>query len=87
MNQTRLESLAEVTINVIIGWVIAFITQMIVFPAFNIHVSLVNQFWISVIFTVVSIIRGYIIRRWFNAGIHRIAIEFIKNLGLQNVRR
>ena len=80
MHQTRLESLAEVTINVIIGWVIAFVTQIIVFPAFNIHVSLVNQFWISVIFTVVSIIRGYVIRRWFNAGIHRIVIEFIRNV-------
>lgn len=80
MNQTRLESLAEVLINVVIGWCIAFITQLIVFPLFGVHVSLSSQIWISVIFTVVSIIRGYIIRRWFNAGIHKLAIQFIKKL-------
>ena len=78
MNQTRLESLAEVLINVVIGWVIAFITQLIVFPMFGVHVSLSSQFWISVIFTVVSIIRGYVIRRWFNAGIHKLAIQCIR---------
>ena len=78
MYQTRLESLAEVTINVGIGWIIAFITQLIVFPMFGVYVSLSNQIWISVIFTVVSIIRGYIIRRWFNAGIHSMVVNLFK---------
>ncbi len=78
MNQTKLESLAEVLINVAIGWGIAFITQLIVFPLFGIHVPLSSQFWISVIFTIVSIIRGYVIRRWFNAGIHKLAIQCIR---------
>ena len=80
MNQTKLESLAEVLINVVIGWGIAFVTQLIVFPKFGIHVPLSSQFWISVIFTIVSIIRGYVIRRWFNAGIHKLAIQCIRKV-------
>lgn len=78
MNQTRLESLAEVIINVIIGWGVGLLTQLVVFPIFNIHVSFGDQFWISVVFTVVSIVRSYAIRRWFNAGIHKVAVQFIR---------
>jgi hypothetical protein len=80
MNQTKLESLAEVIINVVIGWIIGLATQLLVFPIFGIHISLGDQFWISVVFTVVSIARSYIIRRWFNAGIHKIAVNFIRKL-------
>jgi hypothetical protein len=80
MNQTKLESLAEVIINVVIGWIIGLATQLLVFPIFDIHISLGDQFWISVVFTVVSIARSYIIRRWFNAGIHKIAANFIRKL-------
>lgn len=80
MNQTRLESLAEVIINVIIGWVIGLVTQLIVFPIFDIHVTFSDQFWISVVFTVVSIVRSYAIRRWFNAGIHKVVVAFVRKL-------
>lgn len=80
MNQTKLESLAEVLINIAIGWVIGLLTQLLIFPVYNIHVSFSDQFWISVVFTVVSIIRSYIIRRWFNAGIHKVAVNFIRKV-------
>lgn len=80
MNQTKLESLAEVIINVAIGWVIALLTQLIVFPMFGINVTVGEQLSISVIFTAVSIARTYVIRRWFNAGIHRLVVTFVKRL-------
>ena len=80
MNQTKLESLAEVVINVMIGWVVGLLTQLWAFPLFDIHVTFGDQFWISVIFTVVSIVRSYAIRRWFNAGIHKMAVQFIRKL-------
>ena len=80
MNQTRLESLTEVSINVAIGWVTGIVTQLILFPMFNISVPLSDQFWISIVFTVVSIVRSYAIRRWFNAGIHKLAVEFIRKI-------
>lgn len=80
MNQTRLESLLEVCVNVAIGWVVALITQLIVFPLYGIHVTVGEQLGISVVFTVVSIIRSYVIRRWFNAGIHKLIAQFVKKL-------
>jgi hypothetical protein len=80
MNQTKLESLAEVSLNVIIGWVIALLTQLIVFPMFGINVTVGDQLLISVVFTTVSIIRSYVIRRWFNAGIHKLVVAFVKRI-------
>lgn len=80
MQQTRLESLLEVFINVSIGWVVALITQLIVFPLYGIQVTIGEQLGISVIFTAVSIVRGYIVRRWFNAGIHKVVAQFAKKL-------
>lgn len=80
MHQSRLESLAEVTLNVAIGWVVALLTQLIVFPLFGINVTVGEQLSISVIFTAVSIIRSYVIRRWFNAGIHKLVVTFIKRV-------
>jgi hypothetical protein len=80
MNQTKLESLTEVIINVIVGWIIGLLTQLLVFPIFDIHISFGDQFWISVVFTVVSIARSYMIRRWFNAGIHKVVANFIRKL-------
>lgn len=82
MHQSKLESLAEVTLNVAIGWVVALLTQLIVFPLFGINVTVGEQLSISVIFTAVSIIRSYVIRRWFNAGIHRLVARFIKRVYL-----
>lgn len=74
--QTRTQSLIEVTINVLIGYIIATLTQIIIFPLFGIYVGLGDQMTISLIFTIISIIRGYIVRRWFNARIHNFAGKF-----------
>lgn len=80
MAQTRIDSLVEVLLNVAIGWVIALVTQLLVFPMFGINISIGDQLGISVIFTVVSIVRGYVIRRWFNARLHAMAMKLAKEL-------
>lgn len=64
--QKKKHSIAEVLINTIVGYFVALITQIIVFPMFNIQVTYHQQFLISLIFTIVSIVRGYFIRRLFN---------------------
>lgn len=66
MQQSRTQSLVEVCSNVAIGWVISFIVQLIVFPQYDINLSFLDHIEISVLFTVASIARGYVIRRWFN---------------------
>ena len=60
--QSFIESLTSTTIGVIIGIVL----NLTILPIFGYPVSLSDSLWISVIFTIVSIIRSYIIRRWFN---------------------
>jgi hypothetical protein len=80
VNQTKLESLLEVCVNVAIGWVVALITQLVVFPLYGINVTVADQLGISVVFTVISIVRSYIIRRWFNAGIHKLVVQFARKI-------
>ena len=64
--QTKLESLTEAVINTFIGFVIAFISQLIIFPIVSVDVTLGQNFILTILFTLVSIIRTYIIRRYFN---------------------
>ena len=61
--QSLIESLTSTTIGIIIGVVL----NLTILPIFGYPVSVVDSLWISVIFTIVSIIRSYIIRRWFNS--------------------
>ena len=64
--QSKLESLYEASTNVFIGFVIAFISQLVFFPIVGIEVTLDQNFILTILFTLVSIIRTYIIRRYFN---------------------
>ena len=61
--QSAIESLTSTTIGIIIGIVL----NLTILPIFGYPVSLSDSLWISVIFTAISVIRSYIIRRWFNS--------------------
>lgn len=63
----------ETLINVAIGFVVSMLLTAVVFPAYGHAVSFGQNLQITVIFTVASVIRGYVVRRWFNSYIHRIA--------------
>lgn len=65
MKQSRKASFAETCLSTAIGYVIAVTTQAIVFPWFGLYVPLSHNLLIGVIFTVVSIARGYMVRRLF----------------------
>lgn len=73
MTQTKLGSLLETAMNTAIGYVVALASQLAIFPMFGIHVSMTTNLWIGAWFTAVSLLRGYIIRRWFNARLHAAA--------------
>ena len=66
MTQSRTMSAAESVANVAIGYGIALATQVVVFDALQIPVSLGQNLWIGAVFTVVSLIRSYILRRFFD---------------------
>lgn len=64
--QTRLQSLLEAWTNVLIGYIVALAAQIIVFPWYDIEVTISQNLQIGLIFTAVSIARSYLVRRLFN---------------------
>jgi len=67
MKQTRVMSLVESVANVTIGYGIAVVTQILIFPIFGLHTTLVQNLQMGLIFTGVSILRSFILRRLFEA--------------------
>lgn len=63
--QTRLGSLLETVANTAIGFGIAMLANHLVMPAFGHALSVGDNFWITCIFTVISLVRGYVLRRVF----------------------
>ena len=66
MNQSRFMSLVESCANIAVGYVVALLSQLAIFPMFGIHVTLADNLAIGAWFTVISLVRSYILRRWFN---------------------
>ena len=75
MQQTKLGSLYESIINILIGAVVALSSQLLVFPMFDIDVPLSTNLGIMAWFTLISVVRSYVIRRWFNAKLHAAAMR------------
>lgn len=67
MKQSRLMSAVESGVNVAVGFGIAVATQAVVFPIFGLHASTSDHLAIGAVFTVVSVIRSYCLRRVFEA--------------------
>ena len=64
--QTRLMSLTEAIANVVVGYALAVLTQVLVFPLFGFEPSLSENLRIGLVFTALSLARGYLIRRFFD---------------------
>lgn len=81
MKQTKLESFIEASLNTAIGFVISYLTWiLIVVPLYHMELSHKDNLMITLIFTVVSVIRGYVVRRYFNAGMHRTVHKLVKRI-------
>lgn len=79
MTQSRRHSALESVANVAVGYLVALATQLVVFPALGIQVRLGQNVAIGVIFTGVSLVRSYCLRRafkrWHRAGRPRRAVR------------
>jgi prepilin signal peptidase PulO-like enzyme (type II secretory pathway) len=60
-------SMIEAVTNVVVGFVIALVTQLAVFPRFGLQASFADNIVISGVFTVVSILRSFVLRRLFES--------------------
>ncbi len=64
--QTRLGSFTEACVNTAVGFGISYAANLAVLPLFGLFVTPAKAFWIGVIFTVISVVRSYYMRRIFN---------------------
>jgi hypothetical protein len=81
MTQTRLGSFIEAIINVVIGFGINFTANMVIFPLFGFHITPGANFVLGMIYTVISVVRSYAVRRWFNARLHKLASAVASSIG------
>ena len=65
MKQSRIMSMLEAIANVAVGYGVAVVTQILIFPVFGLHTTLAQNLKMGAVFTVVSIARSYILRRLF----------------------
>lgn len=68
--QTRRQSMIEAIVGTAIGLLVAILSNLIVLPAFGYLVSVYHSIGIALVFTAISILRGYLVRRMFNK-LHR----------------
>ena len=66
MKQSKLQSFIEACTTVISGFFVALAVQLLIFPLYDIDITLFQNVEIVMILTVTSIIRVYIVRRYFN---------------------
>ena len=65
-SQSKIDSLMEAVTNTSIGFVIALITASISYWIYRVPISWSTNLQITMIFTIVSVLRSYCLRRLFN---------------------
>jgi len=65
MRQSLKHSFVETCTNTAIGYIVALLSQLAIFPMFGIHVPLRSNILIGAYFTIISVARGYVVRRWW----------------------
>lgn len=83
MTQTRLGSLYEALINVLIGFSINYLANFVILPSYGCHITASQNFSMGLIYTGISIARSYVIRRWFNARLQAAAQRLANLTGEQ----
>jgi hypothetical protein len=77
--QSRIESLIESIVNVSSGFIISLLLwTFFIMPVFNIDTSFAENLAITSTFTIISVARGFIWRRFFNAGLHRTIHKWVR---------
>lgn len=66
MTQSRKGSLLESVANIGIGMAVSLASQSVIFPLCGVYVSMGTNVQITLYFTLVSLVRQYAIRRYFN---------------------
>lgn len=79
MSQSKKGSFIEVCTNTAIGYGINVVANFLILPLFGLAVTTSQSMQIGLIFTAISILRGYILRRVFNRGLVKKVLAVPKN--------
>ena len=66
--QSKQRSLVESIANILVGVGVALGSQYLIFPMFDIAIGLSSHLGITAWFTAISLVRSYLIRRFFTQG-------------------
>lgn len=64
--QSKRLSLVEAVTNTAVGYGVNFTANLLIFPIFGMHISIRDNFLMGLIYTLISVLRGYALRRTFN---------------------
>jgi len=64
--QSKKYSIIESVANTLIGLVTSFLIQLIIYPLLDIPVTISQNIIITITFFIASVLRGYLVRRYFN---------------------
>jgi len=66
MKQSRIDSFMEAVCNVVIGFWIGVLSNYAILPLFGYTPKFLDSLAIAALFTIISLLRSYILRRLFN---------------------
>ena len=66
MKQTRKQSFIEANVNTFFGFLISYVTLLILNSVYGMDLSMMDSLEVTLVFTIVSVGRNFMIRRWFN---------------------
>lgn len=66
MSQSKRQSAAEAIAHTLIGFCVSFLAQLVVYPMYGARFTTGQNLQILLIFTLLSIVRSYVLRRLFN---------------------
>jgi hypothetical protein len=64
--QTRKQSMIEAWTNIVIGFSVNYVANYLFLPLIGASFTMAENFWIGWLYTAISIIRQYVIRRFYN---------------------
>lgn len=67
MSQSRKGSMIETGVNLVVGNAVSFVANVTIFPMFGFNISTRDNLSLGVIYTIISIVRSYTLRRVFNS--------------------
>ena len=77
IRQSRVGSLIEVVINIAIGFAINWVANLCILPLYGFNITGGEAFSMGLIFTAISVVRSYVVRRWFEQRIHTAALKVL----------